>query len=182
MNKNQSLGALRAFLTALGTMLATWGFSDGHNFTPIIGVILTGFSLSWGVFHHKDPSTPGKMSWSLFRKFINVLCSAAATYGFLHPDKVSAIAPFLAALGPILAARFSWIDNSDPQPEGQEDEPPPFDMPILLLLAALTIFLPSCGLNVQARTPYGDATLSPEGRLSIIPKAKALDLDLYSST
>ncbi len=177
MNKNQYLGQLRAVLTALGTMLATWGWSDGHEFTPIIGVLLTGFSLTWGWLHHKDPSTPGKMSWSLFRKFINVLCTAAATYGFLHQDKVGAIASFLAALGPLIAARLSWIDNSDPKPEDEDpDFKPPFNL--LLLLLALSILLPSCnGLTLTARSPYGSGGYK-DGQLYVIPKARVIRIPI----
>ena len=58
MNKDQALGQLRAFLTALGTILATWGISDGNQWAPIIGVIIAGYSLTWGLLHHRDPNTP----------------------------------------------------------------------------------------------------------------------------
>jgi hypothetical protein len=178
MNKQQSLGQFRAVLTALGTMLATWGFSDGHDFAPIIGVVLASFSLTWGLFHHKDPSTPGKLSWSLFRKFINVIGSAAVTYGVMHPDKWGGVATFLAAVGPLLAARFSWIDNSEPKSDDPEDPDfkPPFNL--LLLLLALSILLPSCqGLTLRARTPYANG-IYKDGQLYIIPKARAINIPI----
>jgi hypothetical protein len=137
MKKEQALGQLRALLTALGTVLVTWGVSDGNQWLPIIGVLLAGYSLTWGLLHHQDPATPGRMSWSLVRKFVNMLGTALVTYGVLHPDRMASIVPLFAALGPIAAAHFSWVDNND-----DNSEPPA--VPLWLLLLAMVPFLPSC--------------------------------------
>lgn len=152
MKKEQALGQLRAFLTALGTILATWGVNDGNQWAPVVGVIIAGYSLTWGLLHHKDPATPGRMSWSLFRKFINIAGSAALTYGVLNPERFSTIGPLVAALGPLLAARFSWIDNTD------DDTTPPPAVPVWLLIASLACLFPSCAeYPISGRATYTDA-------------------------
>jgi hypothetical protein len=137
MTKNQTLGQLRALLTAIGTVLTTWGITDGNQWAPVVGVIIAGISLTWGWLHHKDPATPSTLEWSLVRKFVNIAGSAAVTYGILNPDRVGAIATTVAALGPLLAASYSWIANSD------DDTTPPA-IPVWLFLIALTPFLHSC--------------------------------------
>lgn len=113
MNKNQYLALLRTFLTTLGAVLATYGFTDGHAWLPVIGVALSGLSVGWGVLWHRDPAKPGKIKWSLVRKFVNALTSAAATYGWMRPDQVDGVVMLFATLGPLLALNFSLIDSAD---------------------------------------------------------------------
>lgn len=125
MNKSQYLGILRAFLTSLGAVLVTFGVTDGHAFLPIVGIVLSLVSLGWGVLWHRDPHKPGKIQWSLIRKFCNAVTSALATYGFLHPGQVSGVMMLVATLGPLLAVHLSFIDNSPEQPEEDSDDLPP---------------------------------------------------------
>ena len=115
MTTSQKLGQIRALLTALGSVLTVYGLSDpaGQSWMILIGVIMAFISLTWGVLHHRDPQNPGRISWSLFRKFANLAGTAAVTYGIMHPDRVDSLEVLLAALGPILASSFSWIDNSE---------------------------------------------------------------------
>lgn len=114
MTKDQTLGQLRTALTALGTVLATWGINDGNAWAPVTGAILALISVTWGILHHKDTATPGTLKWSLVRKLVNILGSAGITYGFLNSEKVQGIEMLVAAAGPLLAAAFSWIDNETP--------------------------------------------------------------------
>ena len=113
MNKEQTLGQIRAALTALGTVLATWGVNDGNQWAPAVGIIVALISVTWGLLHHRSPATPGRLSWSLVRKTWNIIGTAALTYGYLNPEKVQGIEKLLAATGPLLAAVCSWIDNSE---------------------------------------------------------------------
>jgi len=115
MNREQTLGQIRAALTALGTVLATWGISDGHQWAPAAGIIVALISVTWGLLHHRNPTTPGRLSWSLVRKTWNIIGTAALTYGYLNPEKVHGVEILLAACGPLLATVFSWIDNSETQ-------------------------------------------------------------------
>lgn len=198
MTKNQQLGQLRAVLLALGSALATWGFSDRNQWAPIVGIILAGWSLTWGLLHHKDPATPGTLSWSLVRKFANALGAAAVTYGWCHPDKVDSIMKILPLLGPILAGWFSWISNA---PE-EGDDGGPYDGPnglaSLIAIGFLFFFLlPSCNPNApvpfKLKTPYGvlsqdakgglaarskvlDLTRDADGTFTVIPKAKTITI------
>lgn len=114
MTKAQTLGQIRTALTALGTVLATWGITEGHAWAPIVGIIIALLSATWGLLHHKNATTPGTLKWSLVRKTVNILGSAGITYGFLNTEKVQGIEMLVAALGPLLAAAFSWIDNEAP--------------------------------------------------------------------
>lgn len=174
MTKSQHLGVLRAVLTSLGAVLATYGIQDGNAWLPVIGVILTGFSLGWGVIWHKDPAKPGKLKWSLLRKFSNAVLSACATYGWMHPDQASGVLMLVSNLGPLIAMYASWIDNGPEDPEDLDDEPPSFGGPlkILLLLAACSFLLPGCtGLTLSLQSPWGDATATPDGAFTITPRA-----------
>ena len=183
MNQQQFLGQLRAVLTAIGTMLATWGLSDGQQWTPVIGIVLALVSLTWGLLHHRDPATPGRLSWSLFRKTLNVCGSAAVAYGLLHPDKLSSMAAVAAALGPLLASWYSWVDNStagDPD----DDEPPFHRLPLLLLMAAATcLLLGACaggGLDlrqlppIRIETPWGSGSKAADGTITLIHRATVI--------
>lgn len=153
MSKEQFLGQFRAILTALGTVLTTWGISDGNNWTPAIGVILVVASIVWGLVHHKDPQTAGQLSWSLVRKLVNVAGTAAVTYGLTSPEKVNGVAMLVATAGPFLAAWFSWIDNSESNDSNIDG------LNILIALLAVTALLPGCsGLTLTAVTPYGDVS------------------------
>ena len=98
MTKDQFLGQIRAILTAAGSALATWGLDDGNAWAPIVGIILALVSCTWGLLHHRDPATPGVVSWSAVRKLLNLIGSAAVTYGFLNPEKVGSIEAVAAAL------------------------------------------------------------------------------------
>lgn len=113
MNREQTLGQIRAALTALGTVLATWGWNDGHQWAPAAGIIVALVSVTWGLLHHRSPETPGRLSWSLVRKSWNIIGTAALTYGYLNPEKFQGIEILLATTGPLLASVFSWIDNSE---------------------------------------------------------------------
>lgn len=167
MNKNQTLGQIRALLTAVGTVLTTWGVSDGNQWAPVVGVIIAGISLTWGWLHHKDPSTPSTLEWSLVRKFVNIAGSAAVTYGILNPDRVGAIATTVAALGPLLAASYSWIANSE------DDHPGPPAVPVWLLLAALACLLPSCAeYPIKGRIVYEDAASGAKAGFDFSPGAR----------
>lgn len=155
--KTQTFGLLRAFLTALGAVLVTFGLNDGHAWLPVIGLALATFSLGWGWVWHRDPLTPGRLSWSLVRKFVNALTAALATYGWMHPEQVPAVLTLFATLGPLMAAKFSWIDNSD-----DDDAPGPPLYPILIIFLAAS-FLPSCaGLGLAPRAVVVTLTLSPD--------------------
>lgn len=172
MNKQQHLGLIRAFLTALGTSLATWGITDGHQWLPVIGIVLAFISLGWGWIWHRDPATPGKLKWSLVRKFINVCGTAAITYGIVNPERVVGIEMLVFTAGPLLAAWFSWIDNSPEDPADPDDKPPFRNLPIILLLAACIFLLPGCaGLSLSLQSPWGDAAATPDGALIITPRA-----------
>jgi hypothetical protein len=171
MNKEQTLGQLRAALTAVGTALATWGVSDGNQWAPIIGVIIAGISLTWGLLHHKDPSTPGTLSWSLVRKLANVAGSALVTYGMLNPERVAAVTAVIAALGPLLASRYSWVANTS---EDDDTGPPP--LPVMLLLASLVCLMPSCAPGdeypLTATISFRDPTSGAKAGLTYTPRLK----------
>jgi|GEM_PF-5146928 len=151
MKKEQALGQLRALLTACGTVLATWGFTDGHQWQPVVGVIMVLYSLTWGLLHHKDPSKPGSLSWSLVRKAVNIIGTALVTYGFVSPEKIESLVPLVAALGPILASMFSFIGNDD-----GKKSPPPGGMVLPLFILPMLLFLPGCSTPAEIRfTPDG---------------------------
>lgn len=143
MTKDQKLGQLRALLTALGSSLATWGFLDpaGGAWAPAVGILIAGFSMTWGILHHRDPKKPGRLSWSLVRKFLNIAGSAAATYGFTSPERAESLVAVLALLGPVFAWFFTIVDN-DEGPGAITGGP---GVGMILLLLAGTMFLPSCG-------------------------------------
>jgi len=105
--KDKWLSQLRAILTAAGSALTTWGLNDGNNWAPVAGVILALVSLLWGVAFHRDPANPGKIKWSLVRKFFNAAGTALVTYGVINPDKVDSVVALLAVLGPMLAS-LKW--------------------------------------------------------------------------
>jgi hypothetical protein len=126
MTKSQKLGLLRGLLTSIGAAMATYGINDGQQFLPVIGFILAGVSLGWGVLWHRDPAKPGKIKWSLVRKFANAGLTACATYGWMHPDQASGILMLIANLGPVIAMYASWIDNSPEDPDDDLDDTPPF--------------------------------------------------------
>lgn len=179
MNKEQALGQLRAALTASGTVLTTWGVSDGNLWAPVIGVLLAGYSFTWGLLHHKDPSTSGGVSWSLLRKLVNAVGTALVTYGVLNPERLDAIAVLIAALGPLLASRYSWIDNKLPN-----DEPPsnPPAVLSLLLLLPLCVLLSSCSLPFTARIVYTDETTGGTAEMTATPGQRpTLTLDPFGT-
>jgi hypothetical protein len=161
MKKEQALGQIRTFLTAAGTVLATWGISDGNGWAPVTGVIVALISLLWGIAFHRDPNNPGKLKWSLLRKFINVAGSAAVTYSFVSQDRVDAMMALVAALGPLAAATFSWVSNDDGRPAGSR-------LPVILFLAALSVLLfPSCsGFDYSARVFVLDPESGAKGGLT----------------
>ncbi len=174
MNKDQFLGQVRAALTAAGAVLATWGINDGNDWAPITGIVVTFISLSWGWLHHRDPATSTTFKWSLFRKLINVAGSALITYGLLNPEKVQGVEVLIAALGPLLASWFSWIDNSPANPTDDDTRPPDG---LWLILAAILFIMPSCAefpINAQIQTPYGDITTDSKGGLLIAPRADVI--------
>lgn len=175
MNKEQTLGQIRAALTAAGTVLATWGINDGNAWAPVTGVVIALISLTWGWLHHKDPVTPGSLKWSLVRKFANVAGSAAITYGMLNPEKVHGIEVLIATLGPLLASWFSWIDNSDDAPS--DDDEPKAKTGLWLLLLCLPFLLPGCsGYPITAKidTEYGTITSDAKGGIIIAPRANVI--------
>lgn len=156
MTKQQKLGQLRALLTAAGTFIAAWGYNDpsGQDWQPIVGIFVAFVSITWGLLHHRDPDKSGTIKWSLVRKLANSAGSAAIGYGAVHPDKVANAEMFIAALGPLLAAWFSWIDNSpgtdDDDGYGEPDPPRKGDVALWLifLAASCLIFLPGCTVTV----------------------------------
>jgi hypothetical protein len=172
MSKAQTLGLVGSTLTATGTVLATWGINDGHQWAPIVGIVLALVSLTWGLLHHKDPATPGTLKWSLVRKTINVAGSAAITYGFLNPERVQGIEVLAASLGPLLAAWFSWIDNETTA--GDDGDPGPDGLHLLLALICLTaLLLPSCAdfpVTGSIQTPYGTITTDAKGGIVLAPR------------
>lgn len=159
MNKEQKLGQFRAALTAAGTVLATWGINDGNAWAPLTGLIIAVISATWGVLHHKDPARPGSLKWSLVRKAVNAAGAAAITYGWLNPEKVQGMEMLLAALGPLIAAWFSWIDNSEGDDgDGYEPPDPPkpnINLLLLLLAVGCLLALPGCAFTIR---PDGSAT------------------------
>lgn len=176
MKKNQLLGQIRTALTALGTMLATWGVNDGNQWAPIIGLVIAIISATWGILHHRDSATPGKLSWSLVRKALNAAGAAAITYGYLNPEKVQGIEMLVAAAGPLLASAFSWIDNSP------DDNPPGSDgLHIMLMLGALCFLLPGCaGVPLRVESEFGTLTQDAKGGITIVPRAGVIHLPIHS--
>lgn len=171
MNKDQFLGQFRALLTALGSALVVWGLSDptGNNWMPIVGVVMAAVSLGWGLLWHRDPSKPGRLSWSLFRKFINAAGAAAIAYGVVNPEKVHGVEMLVATLGPLLAAWFSWIDNSEAQ------SPPSGGTSLLILGLVCCFLLGGCaGYAVNLSTPWGDAATDGEGNVILAPKPRII--------
>lgn len=141
MTKEQAIGQLREVLTAAGAVLATWGISDGNGWAPAIGAVLALASLLWGVAWHRDKGKPGKVRWTLVRKFVNALGAAAVTYGVLNPDKVQSVDTLLAAIGPVVASATSWISNGG---DGTSSGSP------LLLVVALMPFFALAGCETMA--------------------------------
>jgi len=113
LTREQATGQLREVLTAVGAALTTWGISDGHGWAPVVGCASVLYATTWGVLHHKDPNKPGVLSWSLVRKAINVIGSAAITYGLTAEEDVASIATLAAVLGPVIAMRCSFISNTE---------------------------------------------------------------------
>lgn len=178
MNKDQTLGQIRAALTAAGTVLATWGINDGNAWAPIVGVVVAAISLTWGLLHHKDPATQGSLKWSLVRKFANVAGSAAITYGLLNPEKVQGIEMMVATLGPLLASWFSWIDNSETDDSGDESGG---NTGLWLLMLFVVLLLPGCAnmpIHASLETPYGDITTDSKGTIVIAPRANVIRIPL----
>jgi hypothetical protein len=183
MTKDQLKGQFRAVLLALGTMLATLGFSDGNNWMPVVGIILAGWSLTWGLLHHKDPANPGTLSWSLLRKFVNAIGSAALAYGYKHPEQINAIMAFVAALGPLAAAHFSWISNK-PDDEETDQGPDGMSIPIIAIGFICFFLLPSCAdYPIKARiiTDYGTISADAKGGIVIEPNAKPIVIPIHAS-
>jgi len=176
MKKDQLLGQIRTALTALGTMLATWGVNDGNQWAPVTGLVIAILSATWGILHHRDPATPGKLSWSLVRKALNAAGAAAITYGYLNPEKVQGIEMLFAAMGPLAASMFSWIDNS------ADDIPPgPDGLHILLLLGTLCFLLPGCaGVPLRVDSDFGTLTTDAKGGITFAPRAGIIHLPIHS--
>ena len=178
MNKDQTLGQIRAALTAAGTVLATWGINDGNSWAPIVGVVVAAISLTWGLLHHKDSTTQGSLRWSLVRKFANVAGSAAVTYGLLNTEKVHGLEMLIASFGPLLASWFSWIDNSEAD---GDDNGTGGDAGLLLLLMCSVLILPGCAnmpIHASLETPYGDITTDSKGAIVIAPRANMIRIPL----
>lgn len=178
MNKEQTLGQIRAALTAAGTVLATWGINDGNAWAPVAGVVVAAISLTWGLLHHKDPTTQGSLKWSLVRKFANVAGSAAITYGLLNPEKVQGIEMMMATLGPLLASWFSWIDNSDTD---DTDEGTGGKAGLWMLMIFVVLLVPGCAnmpIHASLETPYGDITTDSKGAIVIAPRANVIRIPL----
>ncbi len=177
MTKDQQFGQLRALLLAIGSALATWGFSDGNQWAPAIGIILAGWSFTWGLLHHRDPAKPGTVSWSLFRKFVNATCVAMVTYGWCNPEKADAFLKILPLLGPVLAARWSWIDNSEDE---SEKGPDGMNLPLIAVGFLCLFLLPSCELPLRAKlvTDYGSITRDAKGGITIEPSARPIKLPI----
>lgn len=191
MNKDQHLGLLRAALLAFGAGLATFGVCDNIQWQAILGCIMALISMGWGLWWHRDPNTPGMLKWSLVRKLVNGLGSVAAVYGYKHPEKIAAITQFVAAIGPLLAAYFSWISNA---PEDEEKEDDGMNVPLIAIGFLFFFLLPSCGVPLKLVSPYGtytqdakggmsaqtealDLTRDADGTLTVIPKVKTLTID-----
>lgn len=161
MTKSQHLGLLRGILTSIGAALATYGINDGQQFLPVIGFILAGVSLGWGVFWHRDPAKPGKIHWSLVRKFANAGLTAVATYGWMKPEQASDILMVIANLGPFIAMYASWIDNSPEDPDDDLDDAPPFRGIAWFVIFGFAL----SGSQIRAATynvswdPHADATV-----------------------
>jgi len=180
MNKQQKLGQVRAFLTAAGASLATWGFNDGNAWAPIVGIILAAISGTWGLLHHKDPTTAGSLRWSLVRKFANVAGSACITYGFLNPERVQGIEVLIASAGPLLASWFSWIDN-----ESMDDDElnGGGGTNMLWIVGFASILLTSCAefpINARIDTDYGTIETDAKGGLVIRPIPRVIRIPIFN--
>lgn len=179
MTKEQTLGQIRAALTAAGTVLATWGINDGNAWAPIVGGIVAVLSVTWGLLHHRDPLTQGQLKWSVLRKCVNVLGSAGITYGLLNPEKVEGVDALLAALGPLLASVWSWIDN---EPDTDLDDGPG-DIHLLLLIGAVSLLLlPGCAefpITGRIDTEFGSITTDAKGGLVIRPIPHVIRIPLH---
>ena len=138
--KEQYLGQVRALLTALGSVLVVFGMHYGHAWEPVIGTLMVGASLAWGLYHKEgwDAFSSG------FRKLVNAAGSAAVTYGVLSPEKSGAI---LGLVGPVLVLFGSWRANESRRPVDPDKE----FWGLLMLLMALGL----CLLPTGCVTPHG---------------------------
>ncbi len=178
MKKEQYLGQIRALLTAAGSALATWGVTDGNAWAPIVGVILALVSVTWGVLHHKDPTTPGVIKWSLVRKAANAIGAAAVTYGLVSPEKVDGSLMVLATLAPFAAMAFSWIDN-DSDDDDSGTGPDGIHVPMILIF--MSLFFTSCAefpITARLDTEYGTIETDAKGGLVIRPIPKVIRIPL----
>lgn len=129
--KEVFLGQLRALLTAGGAALAAFGLHAGHQWEPVVGVLVLAASLSWGLYH--------KVGWesveSIIRKLCNAIGTAAVTYGLLAEDRALAL---LGVVGPALACVGSWRANAAV-------------VRVLLLLVLPGFLLVGCGGSAAGR-------------------------------
>jgi len=100
----QTLGQVRALLSALAGVLIAFGLKDGHQWQPAIGVAVLGISFTWGLYN----KTGMAALWSTLRKLLNTGITAAATYGFLSTDRAEAL---IALIGPVVIMVMSWKAN-----------------------------------------------------------------------
>jgi hypothetical protein len=176
MNKDQTLGQIRALLTASGSALATWGITDGNAWAPITGALLAIISATWGVLHHKDPARPGVIKWSLVRKAVNAIGTAAITYGLINPEKVDGAEMVLASLAPFAAMAFSWIDN-----DSDDGDKGPDGINLLLLVSFLAFLIPSCAdfpIVARLETEYGTVETDSKGGVVIRPIPRVIRIPL----
>jgi hypothetical protein len=111
---DQTLGAVRAILTALGGALAAWGFLAEPLWAPIPGIVLALISVLWGVMIHRDPNKPGKIKWSLVRKLFNATGAGLVVWGVASSDQIDSLMVLLGSLGPLIATSSSIVTN-DPE-------------------------------------------------------------------
>lgn len=156
MNKEQTLGQVRAFLSALAGVLIAFGLKDGHGWEPTIGIAMLGVSLTWGLYHKEGWSSV----WSVARKLLNALGAAAATYGFLTPEKAEAM---VGLVGPIISIITSWKANGD----GSTKPPTGLALPLIMAFGiSMCFFSSGCAVHVN---PDGskDVIIMPPEHLTI---------------
>lgn len=148
MNKEQILGQVRELLTAGGAVLAVYGLHYGHQWEPVIGVLVLGIALAWGLYQKEGWDS----IYSTVRKLANTAGSAAVTYGILAENQAAAL---LGLVGPALALLGSWRSN------GAEESR---SAPLLyrtLVATGTALGLATGGGLTSGCAALGDATLVP---------------------
>lgn len=134
MKKEQIMGLLREFLTALGGLV--WAGSAG--WPSLVGLIVMVASLVWGFYYNEG----AEIIYTAIRKLLSAAPAVGVELGWLDIDQATNL---VALLLPASAMVWSYISKGGGNP--------PSAFPVVILFAALSFLFPSCaGLQV---TPDG---------------------------